>query len=452
MVTPFAPSTGGGSGLGGLFIGVIFFLIGLFLFIITGSILLLIGSLVLGVIVFIFLKKPTWRYYFIIVIIIILLAYLVFFLFFTPTGSLIRGEAGVGGVQATEGLRGITGPLNLMSQILRGDYNPRNLWDSQEVQSQYVEVKDVGVVLVSAGPLRDEFDIRQDLVVAGRINAIAFPGREVTATIGIRTKTTLPGPVGNIIEVYLSQGWSCSISQAGPSLPVREVRNRPFTCILPADSEFHPQKEIVPYITEISATAGNTQTVGGKQFVFSSPEVLLSLERPPLEEFQISPAVLESWQTGDESMTLAINVAGQPDVLETGAEQFLGVRVLNPASHTGTAKLSQVQMLVPTPPLTTIGGEDFSCRPLVSREEISSALTDFGINTVPQGQGFTLCTSQRAEVLTPADPSVLLFTKVTIPEGALQNQEFGTFFVLAKVNYDYTNMKLVPLRVIDVTA
>jgi hypothetical protein len=379
----------------------------------------------------------------ILILVILLILYLIFFLFFTQTGAFVRGEAGVGGVQVTQGLRGITGPLNILSQVLTGSYNPTNLWRSDQVQSQYAEVRDVGVVLVSANPLRKEFDISQELVIAGRINAVAFPGKEVTATVGACSKVVqsiaggLPAPV----EICLPEGWSCTISGAGASLPVREIRDRPFTC-----SHAALGTEVLPLAVEVSATAGNTQSVGGKQFVFSSPEVLLSLNEDPLDAFGISRDALTSWQTGDESASVAVNVAGQPTVLETGAEHFLGVRVQNPPSHTGIATLKELQMLLPTPPLMIVSGEDFICKPLASQEELTSALNDFGIRTVPQGQGFTLCTSISQRTLHPSD-DVVLFARARIPSGALQNQDFGTFFVLAKAEYDYANLQTVALRV-----
>jgi hypothetical protein len=391
-------------------------------------------------------EKHRFRHVFIWLVVFFLIGYLIYFLFFTQLGALVLGEAGVGGVQVSEGLRGLTGPLSITKQILTGQYNPQNLWSSDQVQSQYQQVTDVGVVLVSVEPLKNVFDTKEKLTIVGRINAIAFPNKNINASVGACTIEGFPAACN-------PAGWRCEIAGSGSNkINVSDVRNRVFTCEHDAIN-----KVAVPYTVEIAAVSEGTSTVAGKQFVFASSSVLINLDQDPLDAFGISEESLQSWQTGDDSVNVALDIAGQPSVIETDVDHFLGIRVSNPPTHTGVANITAVHLLLPTglppngPLMRPAGQPDFvtHCVDVTDKQRV---LRDFGVSIVPAGQDFTLCSLNfRGGIrLDPADDEIR-FVEIEVPDKVLQltGQDFGTFFILAKADYNYINLRQLPLRVME---
>ncbi|MEM2873941.1 MAG: hypothetical protein QW063_00575 [Candidatus Nanoarchaeia archaeon] len=350
----------------------------------------------------------------------------------TPLGKQLVGKLGIGGVQLMEGLRGLTGPINIMMQIFKGTYNPENLWQSNVVESQYEVAKDVGVTLVDVKALREIFEVSQELVITGRINAVGFPGTEVTAALGACEFDITR-------RECKSNSWNCIPSE----LKVREARNRVFTCKHPPIG-----KEATPYTVNIEAKAEDTILIAGKQFVFASTDALLAVEPgiSPLDAFGVPANSLKSWQKGDSSVNLGIDISGRPEVLETDVEYFLGVSVENPVSHTGTAFIKEVEFFIPAarPNLGAKSADkDFICNQPITQEDIATL-------KLPQGVVLNKCVARLNKQLKPGD-FLNSYIKIKIAEDELVGQDFSTFFVLARLKYDYSNSKLIPLTVKELT-
>jgi len=332
-------------------------------------------------------------------------------------------------------LRGVTGPLNVMGQIFQGTYNPENLWRSDQVQSEYQTVKDVGVRLTSAAPIREAFDTSQIPVIQGRVDAVSFPNKEVAVSMDAREIDAVTG-----YDMVGAVGWTCDY----PFTKITEARNRPFTC------EAQDTLKAGPHAIEISAYSEGTQTVAGKQFVFIDPDILLAMEpgADVLKELNINKDSVKSWQTGDDSINLGIGVAGDYDVLETGdLEYYLGVNVENPASHTGTATITTIELFVPstTPDLQIgTGNNDFTCKDATAGDFANLNLQ--GYENLALKKCYVIGTIE----LTPGNRENK-FIKIRLDPKELNNQDFSTFFVLSRVEFDYENMKTVPVLVRELT-
>jgi hypothetical protein len=349
--------------------------------------------------------------------------------FTTPLGQQKADQLGIGGIQASESLRAVTGPLNVMGQIFQGTYNPENLWRSDVVESEYQEVKDVGVKIISAESIRDAFDISQIPVIQGRVDAVSFPNKEVTVSMDAREIDAVTG-----YDMVGAVGWTCDY----PFTKITEARNRPFTC------EAQDKLKAGPHAIEISAYSEGTQTVAGKQFVFIDPNILLAMEpgADVLKELDINKDSVKSWQTGDDSINLGIGVSGDYDVLETGSlDYYLGLNIENPASHTGTATITTIELFVPS---TTPGNIDFTCKDATADDFANLNLQ--GYENLALKKCYVIGTIE----LTPGNRENK-FIKIKLDPKELNNQDFSTFFVLARVEFGYENMKTVPVLVRELT-
>jgi hypothetical protein len=359
------------------------------------------------------------------------LGYGAWYMQYTSFGKQITGQVQVGGIGAIQGFRTLTGPLNVMSQIFTGTYNPENLWRSDTIESQYQTVADVGVILSDVNPIRDKFDVSQPPVIQGKINAVAFPGQTATATI---SATCSPAPGST--TACASEDWPCTPSTFSS---IREVRNRFFSCASPA-----AQSAEGVFSVDVSATAKDTWTVAGKQFVFANPNATITLENP-LQTWGISTDSLKSWQKGDAFLSLGIGVSGEPDYLDAGSNvpYFLGVHIENPSSNTGTANLNTVDLFLPKAlfnnDCNAAANSDFkTCKD-------AGDLSKLGLKTTAP---LCDCTASFAygETLNPGDSRTALL-KLVIDKKLLYGADFGTFFTLATAKYNYVNKQLIAVTV-----
>jgi len=355
------------------------------------------------------------------------------YLQYTQYGQSVAIHAQVQGVGAIQGFKALTGPLNVMNQIFTGTYNPENLWRSDTVESQYETVTDVGVVLDNVAPLRDKFYSDQPIVVQGRIDAVAFPGQ--TASASLTAKCTSESIVPGVKECKNPTSWTCQPQFTN----IKQIRNRFFSCT-------HDPIEEGVYAVDITATAQNTVTVAGKQFVFANPDVAITLN-DPLQTWGISKDSLKSWQKGDQSVNLGIGVEGVDEYgyLEAGSNipYYLGIRIENPSSS-GTVDLNTVNLFVPKALFSnncaTAANSDFkSCK-----DASADDLKNFGIKT-----SASLCSCAAgfaSESLAPSDYRHALL-KLNIDKSQLYGADFGTFFILATAKYNYKNSELVAVTV-----
>jgi hypothetical protein len=372
----------------------------------------------------------------VVIIIFVILAWGAWYLQYTPDGQNLVGQGQVFGVGTAQGFRAFAGPLNIMNQIFTGTYNPENLWRSDTIESQYETVTDVGVTIADVKPIREKFDINEPLVVQGRINAVAFPGQ--TANASLTAICTIESAVPGVKECKPRDAWTCEPKFNN----IKEIRNRVFSCT--HDSQNCEGAQSCVYPVDIIATAKNTWTVAGKQFVFANPNVAVTLENP-LQTWGISKDSLNSWQKGDQSINLGIGVVNKPDYLEAGSnlDYYLGINVENP--NKGTASITGVSLLVPKAlfnnDCSTAANSDFK----TCKDASAGDLSRLGLKTTAP---LCDCTAGLAygEDLKPGDKRVALL-KLRIDKKQLYGADFGTFFVLATAKYNYENSQLVAVTV-----
>jgi|GEM_PF-3811848 len=354
------------------------------------------------------------------------------------------------GVQLSERFRGLTGPLNVVSQIFKGEYNPENLWRSDVARSEYQQVQDVGVTMEDVRPRKDFFfSGTEDVEIQGRINIVGFPGTFATARLGACTIVTDQRGIQVCSENPVDVFWGCEPE----TVQATELRNKVFRCFNTNAVEVGNRVLAV----EVNVTAADTRTVAGKQFAFADPDVLVTLD-DPLSEFEIPKDAVQSWQAGDNSINVGIGVTGDLDVLEASEfDYFIGLNIQNPATRTGVATLKSATFFLPAGseinnPMTITDPEDFSVPlPPTNTACVAATEQDFiDLNLQPPaGQNIVKCTANfdpRLNILRPGERSQV-FLRFKVPEEKLQGQTFSTFFVLARVDYDYTNKVSVPVTV-----
>ncbi|MCX6774819.1 MAG: hypothetical protein NTY99_01870 [DPANN group archaeon] len=296
----------------------------------------------------------------------IILTFAVWYLMEIPGGQQIMGKIEVGTIQTVGPLQKVTSVLNKAQALL---YNPDNLWQSENAQS--TTAQDVGVTLNNVAPLRDPFYSGQDLSVQGRLNAVSYPGSNVTAKLD----------ACYVVDPLASQDcagdWTCTPS----SLKVSVARNRLFNCNH-SSVTIPPEGEI--YTVKLKATAEGTQTVSGKQFAFADVDALLALDpkADQLAALGISSDNIRSFQEGDQSLNIGIGIAGDPEVLEADTtdkaiDYYLGVNIENTVSQTGVAEFPnkpgyELALYLPTYFLSPQSGknEDFTCTNLTEDQKL----------------------------------------------------------------------------------
>ncbi|MGC8940600.1 MAG: hypothetical protein ACP5JY_00995 [Candidatus Nanoarchaeia archaeon] len=342
----------------------------------------------------------------------------------TETGQWITGKAKVGsvvaGVSAGESLKGLAGPLNIMRQIFTGTYRPEELWSSEQVESEYSEVKDIGIVLRDVAPIKPYFMTNELIIVAGRIDAVSFPGTNINVTIEATGKYEKD-------EKENELKFECNPS----SLSIKQLKNRYFSCSTSGLTE-----ETALAVT-VSAEAEGTQTIAGKQIVFGDSNAILKYENP-LKAWGFTEEALKSWQKGDENINLGLGIAGNPTILEAkrdgGPDYYLGCSVQNPMFSKNTINGGKLYVILPQN--YVLDGKDFELSNCDTLKEFTKDQTNLACYETKTTFG----------ELKPAD-SQSYFLKLNISEDKLGGGEFGSFFVLAVAKYTYTVSTSVPVEI-----
>jgi hypothetical protein len=176
---------GFGATIGGIIVGLIAFFAQLLgIFVMPGFLLNLVifGGLAL-VCALMVARSGNYKAAFLVFVIIGGLGYGSWFMQATPLGKEIGGKIGLGGIGLRGALPAAGGYANIVSQIFHGTYNYQNAWASDQVQSDYAAAQDVGVRLLDARPLRDQFTDKQPLSIQGRLDAVSFPKSNVSVSI-----------------------------------------------------------------------------------------------------------------------------------------------------------------------------------------------------------------------------------------------------------------------------
>ncbi len=413
-------------------------------------------------------------------IIIILIG--LFFWSMTPMGRQMFGSLRTTStVASAEGLRGVAGPLNIIKQVTSGTYNPTDVWTSDNVESQYVEQKDVGVKVDDVKPLRESFLPGQDLAVQGRVSAVSLSGKDVSAVVSAQVLGDLDDAAKSILNgsIYdIKSTWSCNVQDGrGGTITGADVRNKRFICTYPAKTSAGTlgpgESKDIP--VDVKVQAMNTEIRAGKQFYYTDADTFANAGDDKLGGLGISRDAVRSWQHGDDSVNLGLGLAGNEEIIETNvltnqANQFesyyyAGVSVSNPAGHSGDAVLrlkesgdlvDNLKLFISSPYPVTIypdaQQEDFSCfnsdgspRMPTSDEVENYKLPQNGIVKCILKEG---ALAGRSNIkLAPAEARTF-YVKIRI-DGDKLTGPYGSFFTLATLNYDYVNKKIVTATVFN---
>ncbi|MBI4095590.1 MAG: hypothetical protein HY438_01880 [DPANN group archaeon] len=400
---------------------------------------------------------------------IIILLIILFFWSRTPMGRQMFGSLGTSSnVAATEGIRGVEGPLNIVQQVVAGTYNPTDVWSSEKVESQYVEQKDVGVKIADIGPLRESFLAGQKLDIQGRISAVGLFGKEVKAIISAETLESADEKVKSLFYHHNMTGWTCTVQgEAGGVISGTDIRDRRFSCThedasATAGSLMAGESRDVP--VDVKIQSQGTELRAGKQYYYTDADTFVNAGEDKLAGLGISRDAVKSWQYGDDSVNLGLGLAGNEEVIETDVSgsafeniYHLGVSVSNPAGHSGDALLmsgENVKLFVPSPyPVTLVsdsGQEDFSCFDSNGNPK-SPTKNEVETYNLPE-QGIVKCTLKNKALggrsalrLEPAD-SRTFYLKAKVGNDKLTGP-YGSFFTFAILDYNYVNKKIVTVTV-----
>ncbi len=402
---------------------------------------------------------------------IIILLIALFFWSQTPMGRQMFGSLQSSStVAAAEGLRGVAGPVNIIQQVVAGTYNPTDVWNSETVESQYIQQEDVGVKIDDIAPLRESFLPGQELAIQGRVSAIGLLGKEVTAVISAETLQDADNKIKSLFTGR-TEGWDCSerAESASDVISGTDIRDRRFSCTHPhADattgSLMAGESRDIP--VDVKVQALGTELRAGKQYYYTDIDTFINAGDDKLAGIGVSRDAVKSWQYGDDSVNLGLGLAGNEEVIETdvpdsGFKRFenayyLGVSVSNPATHSGDALLTpgeSLKLFLPSPNPVTIYSdgeqEDFSCfddsgnAKAPAREEVQ-------LYNLPE-QGIVKCTLKGGALgrpairLEPAD-SKTFYLKAKVDNDKLTGP-YGSFFAFAVLDYNYINKKIATVTV-----
>ncbi|MBI2040722.1 MAG: hypothetical protein HYT16_01345 [DPANN group archaeon] len=409
---------------------------------------------------------------------IIILLVILFFWSQTPMGRQMFGSLGTSStIAATEGIRGVEGPINIVQQVVAGTYNPTDVWNSENVESQYVEQKDVGVKIDDVVPLRESFLPGQNLIIRGRVSAVGLLGKEAKAIISAETLESADEKVKSLFTNRLVS-WACQIEgETSPGVILGDdIRDRKFSCSHAyADAATGGlnagESRDVP--VDVKVQSVGTELRAGKQYYYTDADTFVNAGDDKLAGIGISKDAVKSWQYGDDSVNLGLGLAGNEEIIVTDMTDvlggrfenayYLGASISNPATHSGDALIRikdsstrepRVKIFVPSPYPVTIypdnDQEDFSCFDSDGNPK-SPTKNEVETYNLPE-QGIVKCTLKDSALggrsvirLEPVD-SKTFYLKVKISNDKLTGP-YGSFFMFAVLDYDYINKKIATVTV-----
>lgn len=257
-------------------------------------------------------------------IIIIIIIFIIIFAIWsqTGTGKLLSAQAGRTMPLNYEAARAVTGPLNIVKQVLLGTYDPTEIWNSKTYEDKYAPYKDVGVKIADVRPLRDTSVAGGDIIVVGRISAKSLPDDEEGMNIEIVKPVWVDAPLGrNLGE------WDECEPRKVEKMQAYYTR---FECTCPGSKCLGDVKGIETHTVEISVDYAFTQRAGKQIYVANYDELarLYMQDENPVAHYKLSSSELASWQT-ESPIGLGMGVKGDEDIIATDTTYYLGISITN---------------------------------------------------------------------------------------------------------------------------
>ncbi len=364
-----------------------------------------------------------------VIVVVVLIGYAIFFLFFTQTGASTSAGFGEIGTQLKDVLQRDTAEINIVKQALTGQYDFSQTWRS-DVQKTKYEGKDVGAVLTNVGPIKDTILVSSgeetdNILIAGSLKIVSVP-----ATI----RDASPSINAIITSKFNDELTTCaSVTQA------REYSNR-FTCEHTGVTDsILDGKSVVSKEVQVNLDY-NFETLSGKTFYAIKNDEFSRLTLDDidiLQHFEIKKR--RSWQT-ESPVGLGIGLSGEADTFpansnDNTAAHFLGITIENK----GAGKLKSIKSItleVPADLMYVEDGNDFSVK--INATNLPDCNSEK--NT---------CKYEIKDLDIELEPGFKenLFFKFTFPEAKLEGKDFEELFLLADVEFDYTQTKFSSITI-----
>lgn len=238
---------------------------------------------------------------------------------------------------------GIMHQFRIIEKVLTGEFDPEELWTSEEVQSEYAVPEEFELFVTDVKPLKEKFRDGEDIVVIGRINLISGFDKTTTVTLGVE-----PDKLCVDDDTCTSGDWTCYISGSDTEniFQMEKIYNRQFNCEHAGFAEPNDVND-EEVITDVRVTwEYSTSAVAGKQ-VYAFNSDVLDKEKDVLEKYDISDDSLASWYIGDENVNLGLGLSQTEEVRARReedlfkSENYLAISIEN----TGSGKVVELESL-----------------------------------------------------------------------------------------------------------
>ena len=348
---------------------------------------------------------------------------------FTPGGQALSAALGISGTQLKDVFQKDTAEINIVKQALTGQYDFSQTWRSDTQKTKY-EGKDVGVVLTNVGPIKDTIlissgETTDDIIIVGSLKIVSVP-----ATIS----GTIPSVTALVTSIFDSNTTTCAIiTQA------REYSNR-FTCEHSGVThEILEGKTTIAKEAKVTLTY-NFETLSGKTlYAIKNDEYsrLILDDIDLLKHFEIKQR--RSWQT-TSPIGIGMGLSGESDTFPANSNDntvahFLGITIENKGSGT-LEDIISITLEVPADLIYVEDGNDFSKKLVNNLHDCDSAT-----NT---------CKYELKDLaFEPLEPGFKenVFFKFKLPEDKLEGKEFEELFLLADVEFYYSQDKFSSITI-----
>ncbi|MBT4114658.1 hypothetical protein HOD83_02100 [Candidatus Woesearchaeota archaeon] len=269
---------------------------------------------------------------------------------------------------------GITHQFNVLGEILSGDFNPDELWQSSLVESEYAVPEEFNLVIADVEPRKESFKSNETISIGGRINLVSGFDQTTKIELGAEPNTVcsknyedqkkdfqrdiddwLGNAPSGIVGWDVSQdyqgcsygNWTCYISGSDVEnvFNMDRIYNRQFYCDhLGVQVD---EKEVVP---DLKVTwEYTTAAVAGMQIYAFNPDIV-DRTKEPLKRYNISEDSRKSWYIGDKNLNLGLDLGGggrdfvRADIGASDSfseTNYLGISIYNK----GTGEVTEVESL-----------------------------------------------------------------------------------------------------------
>ena len=345
------------------------------------------------------------------------LIFAIYMIFFTVGGSATVANFDRIVLPAKSFLQENVASQNIITSIIRGDYNFANTWRSDVQQTKY-EGREVGVKLENVRPIKDEIFTGENVIVTGTLKMIGLPASAYGTT---------PDFSANIKSKVGEADGECTPNAI---VKQRQFFDR-FSC------EFNKVETGKP--TESKEIKVNVnfdfEAISGKTIYAlrnDAYEKLLLEERDPFKEYEIKKQL--SWQTPSD-VGIGIGLQGESDIFSANNDEntinhFLGVTIENK----GSGKLDSVEeilLIIPNNLVVNLSKSDFKFSGSCNNE----------LNTCD----YKLTSPKFSDIIPGEKKTYFLVFKYY--DDYLSGGDFKEVFVLADVKYKYTLTKLTSIIV-----